>query len=265
DLLINLPLRKEVVELIFAKVDSDIETAIRQQRHILSGTRHTEVKQAREVIAHTNALANRFITDRVDQDGLLKLAKLTGDFLEEKFEVVNPRDADKRKMQQMLLAAPLRDRLGRVNPTVSRLRARSAYLAASKRLIVASLVVQKFETNQAILVYERETSRWVLREAIKNLETFVLGTTTFRSGKADTPTQRSGISSVLSTISEDLATSIRVKPYLMPAKLSSERLVKSADFVLYRKYGDAEDEITASISDMEKVLQDYASIEKKQP
>lgn len=258
----RLPLDREVVELRYNKVGGGIESAIRQQGHIIKGSLDTEVRQARIIVNGVNNLANRYIKGEVNRGNVEALARSTGDFLE-KTDLVSPKDSDKKKMLEMLLKATQKDRLGRINPLISRIRARSAYLAASKRLIVQGFVVTKFETIRQLLLYERETTRWILEDAINQLNIYVLGTTTFRwPGKADTETQRRGISTVLATISEGLRGSIRVKPYLQPATTLADNLISVSNLVGFSAYTEAESLVESSTASVREVLMGYADIEK---
>jgi hypothetical protein len=219
----NLPKELPVNELIFLGVGSDIETAIRQQRHILGsyqpGTEADEVQLARRVIEHTDRLANRYISEErpVREEDLRLLSRETGRLLEE-MNLVDPRDPEKQKMLQMLLKVNLKDSLGRVNPLVQRVRARAAYLAAAKRLVVGGMITRKFASNEQVLLYERENTRWALQTAFKQMNT-LLGHANFNNpdGSA-TQKQRAAIANILMNISEGHLMVPRVKPYLFPAR-----------------------------------------------
>jgi len=229
DLLVRLPKGIPVVELILGKVSGGVEASIRQMQHILEeyapAGKAGEVGHAKRVIAYVDKLTNRFISERVTTNDLEALASETGEFLEAE-EVVSPRDPNKRKIYNMLLAIPQKDTLGRVNPLVSRIRARAAYIAATKRLVVGSFVVEKFSTNLEVLLYERELTRWTLESAVKDLEIYILGTSVFRSGTADTKIQRAGMANMALTIAGQLGGGeVRVKPYLAPARRAAIDLV----------------------------------------
>ncbi|MFV1917373.1 MAG: hypothetical protein ACC618_02765 [Patescibacteria group bacterium] len=231
----NLPKGLPVNELISASVGSDIETAIRQQRHILDGyqpgTGAEEVQLARRVVEHTDRLASRYISEGrpVREEDLRLLSKETGHLLEE-MNLVDPRDPEKQKMLQMLLKVNLKDSLGRVNPLVQRVRARAAYLAAAKRLVVGGMITRKFASNEQVLLYERENTRWALQTAFRQMNT-LLGHADFNSpdGSA-TKKQRAAIANILMNISEGHLMVPRVKPYLRLARYIAVNLNGSRAF-----------------------------------
>lgn len=61
-------------------------------------------------------------------------------------------DETKRKLATMLAKATKPDSLKRINPMVSRIRLRSAFLATTRRIVTAELVRRKFSANLEVLV-----------------------------------------------------------------------------------------------------------------
>ena len=258
DYLNDLPKKVPVVELILGEVEDGIVKAIGQSRHILggyiSGTEATEVKQARRVIQHVDRLASKFVGERVTSRDLELLARETRSFLE-KEKLVSPRDPNKRKEFEMLVKIPQKDILGRVNPLVSRIRARAAYLAATKRLIVGGFVVEKFSTNLQVLIYEEEMTRWVIENAAKQVEIYILGITAFRRpGSEDTDIQRRGMANMALTISEELQSTVRVKPYLAPSRDASKELAGAAELLMQGGYSQAGPKIRRSIEILKQAV-----------
>jgi hypothetical protein len=289
----NLPKNLPIREVIIDKVGSDIETATRKAHHVLEkyapGTEAHEVLLARGVIEYTDKLAHRFITTRMTKADLEALARETGKFLE-KAELVDPHDPEKQSMLKNLLKVTLKDKLGRYNPLVARVRARAAFLAATRRLVVGGMVMRKFGTIEQILLYERETTRWALQTAANQLGS-LLGHADFRrpDGKA-TNLQRSAIANILFDISEHHFALPRVRAYLAPARYAAINLIGCrehlkdlnrrilgdgvADELFARKptrilvmegrFAEAKKRIEESIDVINKVLKEYESIEKNE-
>lgn len=225
----NLPKTPTFYEVILNKFDSDIESAIRMQRHVLEGyapeTEATEIELARKVIARTDQIAHQFMGDRMSRDDLLLIARGIGHFLEEEVHLVDPRDPLKRKILDNLLKIDPTDSLGRHNPLVLRTRVRAAYLAATKRVIIGGKIVRKFADNQQVLLFERETTRWALKTALEQLLS-VWGHADFnRPDSSATKLQRSAIANILLDISNGHLAQPRVKPYIYTARYAAINLI----------------------------------------
>ena len=256
----NLPHERVVVERRENVVGS-IEKAIRLTGHVIEGSVRTEVNQARRIVKTTNELANAFLLGNIDRKGLERLTIRTGEELEAT-GLIRPKDPDKVKMLQMLLKASDMDKLGRVNPLISRVRVRSAYLAACKRMIIQGLVISKFEKIRSILVYEREMTRWILENAIDQLNIYVLGINTIkRPGSEDTYTQRHGLHTTLTTVANEIRSTARVKPYIFPASEASSNLIQSGDLVLTGQFLEARRIVESSMESLKKVLDENETLE----
>lgn len=166
--------RRGVAELIFNTIDSNVETAIRQQLHILEnykpGTGAPELEQVKRVISFTQRQTSRFIEGGLKKDDLEDLLAMTTSFLE-KTGLLSARiyQPEKEKMRERLLWALRPDKLARVNYLVSRVRFRSALINGFKRLVGISMIIEKAEDNLRLLSWERETTRWVLEIAAEDL------------------------------------------------------------------------------------------------
>lgn len=217
----NLPLRVPVAEVIWAKIEDGIETAMRKQKHILESfdpsLKDSEIGVAQRVVEHVDNLATTFIAEKVTNEDLEELAEKTETFLEEN-DLISSEDRDKKHIRDMLLAVPKTDSLGRVNPLVSRVRARAAYLAATRRLVMGSLVAQKFGGNLEVLSYERELTRWALRTALKQIDFYVYAHSYIQSGIAGTELQKSSLRDAIETITNGHLATPRVKPYIKIAR-----------------------------------------------
>ena len=304
--LANLPAvatsSRPVVELIFGKIEDSIETAIRQQFHILEGykpgTAAPELEQVKRAVFYTQRQSLRFISERLTKDDLEDLLTETTNFLEKSgFLSSGIRQPEKKKMRDMLLRAFLRDKLDRVNPMVSRVRLRSAYLSEIKRAVAASLIVEKAENNLRLLSWEREMTRWALEMALDDLANFagigIRGHVAFwKEDEVVSDTQIKAMIKVLEYIAgkRGLLSTPKVVDYVGPAKLAAINIlgvsaVKDVDLacqiigsdkitnellrlppvpvLLYkREFAEARRRIRWSHTIINEVLADYASIEK---
>lgn len=231
----NLPKNLPVNELLFLTVETDIETAIRLQRNILAsyqpGTEAKEMELARRVVERSDSLANRYISEKrpVTDGDLRSLGRETELFLE-KMGLVDPKDPEKQTMMRMLSEVDLKDSLGRINPLVARVKARAAYLAATRRLVVGGMITRKFATNEQVLLYERENTRWALQTAFNQLGS-VMGHADFsRPDGSATQTQRAAIANILMSVSEGHLQLPRVKAYLEVARFAAINLSGSVEY-----------------------------------
>lgn len=213
DYLDNIPAnRSSVAVLQFACCD-DIETAIRQQEHVLQQT--AADGQARQVITFTDSLVEALLGNEIEID---QFEQRTTDFLAQA-GLLWAQAPDKIKIALMLEKAMDRDSLGRENELVKRIRIRSAYLAAVRRLVVNSLIQDKYTANKIMLEYEKEITCWAIRGSVDIFQR-LLGHTGFRTGRQQTLTQRQIINRILMETTEDFLTMPRVRPYLAPARIA---------------------------------------------
>ena len=216
----NLSLKSPVQELLFHHADT-IEEAILKVQDILQAD---IPEQAQEVITHTAKLANRFIEKGLSKKNLKELAQQTGKFLEN-FGLANPASPGFQKAMERLKKACEPDSRGRINNLISRVRVQSAYVWAVRRLVVGSFVRRKHGENLNVLVYERETTRWALENASRQLESF-LGHTAFRHpGKKASQSQGEIMIKVLKNITYSWMSLVRVAPYLAPTRAAAINLV----------------------------------------
>lgn len=294
---------RPVVELIFGRIDSDIETATRQQLHILEGYRPgmeaVELEQVKKAAAYVRRQSLQFIRGGLTKDDLEDLLKRTTNFLEKSGLLSSGiRQPEKIKIKNMLLRAMKPDSLERVNPMISKIRLRAGWLAAMRRMVVTSLIVEKAEDNLRLLSWEREMTRWALEMARDDLVTFAGledergGVVFWKEGVVASDKEIRGMIRVLENIAgkRGLLSIPRVVDYVGPAKLAAINLlgvsaVKDVDLarqiigsdkitneflrfppvpvLLYnRKFAEARRRIRWSHTIINAVLADYASIEK---
>lgn len=216
----NLPLKSPVQELLFHHADGIEEAVLKVQDILQAGI----PEQAQGVIAHTTKLANRFIERGLTNESLRELADQTGQFLEN-VGLANPDSPSFKKAMEKIKKACERDSRGRINNLISRVRVQSAYVWAVKRLVVGSFVKRKHGDNLNVLVYERETTRWALKNASRQLKSF-LGHAAFRHpGKKVSQLQTETMVKVLKNITYGWLSLVRVAPYLAPARAAAINLV----------------------------------------
>lgn len=293
---------RPVVELIFGKIEDSIETAIRQQFHILEGykpgTAAPELEQVKKAAAYVRRQSLQFIRGGLTKDDLEDLLKRTTNFLEKSGLLSSGvRQPEKIKIKNMLLRAMKPDSLERVNPMISKIRLRAGWLAAMRRMVVTSLIVKKAEDNLRLLSWEREMTRWALETTLDDLTIFAgigrRGPVAFgKEGVRVSNGEIRGMIKVLEHIAgkRGLLSVPRVVDYIGPAKLAAINLlgvsaVKDIDLtrqiigsetitnelrrlppvpvLLYkREFAAARQRIRWSHTIIEMVLADYASTEK---
>lgn len=293
---------RPVVELIFGKIEDSIETAIRQQSHILEGykpgTAAPELEQVKKAAAYVRRKSLRFIEGGLTKDDLGNFLEETTAFLEDSgFLSTRVRQPEKIKIKNMLLRAMKPDSLERVNPMISKIRLRAGWLAAMRRMVVTSLIVKKAEDNLRLLSWEREMTRWALEMAAEDLVNFaglgIRGLVVFwKEGAVASEKEIRGMIKVLENIAgkRGLLSIPRVVDYIGPARLAALNLlgvsaVKDIDLtcqiigsekitnellrlppvpvLLYnREFAEARRRIRRSHTIIEMVLADYASTEK---
>jgi len=129
-------------------------------------------------------------------------------------------------------------------------------------MIIQGLVISKFEKIRSILVYEREMTRWILENAIDQLNIYVLGINTIkRPGSEDTYTQRHGLHTTLTTVANEIRSTARVKPYIFPASEASSNLIQSGDLVLTGQFLEARRIVESSMESLKKVLDENETLE----
>lgn len=218
DYLDNIPANRSSVTILQFSGCDDIEIAIRQQEHVLQKT--AADGQARQVIAFTDSLVEALLDNKIE---IGRFEQRTTDFLAQA-GLLRAQAPDKIKIALMLEKAMDRDSLDRENELVKRTRIRSAYLAAVRRLVVNSLIQDKYAANKTMLEYEKEITRWAIRGSVDIFQR-LLGHTGFRTGRQQTPTQRQIINQILTETTEDFLTMPRVRPYLAPARVAAISLL----------------------------------------
>jgi hypothetical protein len=228
DYLENLPQDKPVVELIFGE-SVIIEEAVRQQQHILEryqpGTAALETEFARQVIAYTEGIALRFLSQRsLSREDLALLARETGMFLE-KIGLYDPRDPNKRGMLDKLLTLGELDSRGRPNFLGSISKVLATHAEAFDRITIGSLIVDKFAGNLVLLISKREGYRWMFDLAANELE-MIKSLPAFKRRIAKRE-EREAINNALGLVVANNLNNIEANPYLRSARWAAINIVGS--------------------------------------
>lgn len=225
----DLPLGGSAIRLVAGEVWEGLETAIRQQYHIL------ERYQPASLTAEPQALRRIFYwidqTSQKFREGPITKDQL-GQWSQEAVELIaqagltSAIDETKRKIATMLAKATKPDSLKRINPMVSRIRLRSAFLATTRRIVTAELVRRKFSANLEVLVAEREFTRYNLRQADNELSAILheLRQPPQDSSQVSEP-DRQVLASKIRETAQYYLSFPRVAPYLIPSRLAAIFLV----------------------------------------
>ena len=237
----KLPPGWSVSMLIPQRVQEGIEAAMRQQDELAHdygkdvGPEKARVDETFDLLYETSAV---FAMGEVtNQDDLKDLAKLA----ESHFIVhglLDSKDPIWQRVVTYTLKSTDRDSLNRINPLISRVRARAAFLAGTEREMIARSAGGKAEKVYNHLAIIRAGIRSKIRMAIDTLDDLCA----FSGGKvAEDPVMREGsqtcsaregweLEQYLITISEDVLRGIQTSPYLVPATVARVILLGEACF-----------------------------------
>lgn len=219
----RLPITGKVIGLVVGQVWDGVETAIRQQIHILEKESPKDLKaepaQLRGILRYIDTASARVAGGNVDPSEVERLVSEIAVILSNS-RLAFAVDSDKQKIVRQLLSSFERDRLGRFNPLVVRTRLRSAFLACMRRLTVSDFIRRKFSANLEVLMEEREFSRFVLREVVSEIDSI----------ESQLRSQGSGpdpevLSKRVGEVAVRYLPHPRVAPYLIPARIAAIFLV----------------------------------------
>lgn len=213
-----IPQEAETAYLVVQKL-GDIETALRQQIHIqesvTSFREDSENTKITAIFSWTDSASARLRNQKVTPAVLDQLAGEAADLLE-RCGLTTALDQRKKQMTLMLAKACQLDRLGRVNPLVSRTRLRAAFLQASARSVIVQLVGEKESKTFETLAIARELTRLAVRSAVRELEEVL---SEFKKGD---PEQ---LAAQIRMIVYHYLVIPKVNPYLVPARIAAILLV----------------------------------------
>lgn len=168
----DLPEGGKAIGLVVGRVWDGLELAIRQQYHVLEKYNQVDLEaepqRLRKIFYWIDRTSQKFGRNQIDKDQLEDLSQ-EGTELIKKAGLTTAVDSTKQRLAVMLAKATKPDSLGRINPMISRIRLRSALLAATKRIVIDEFSRRKFSSNLEVLVAEREFTRYSLEQAADEL------------------------------------------------------------------------------------------------
>jgi len=228
--LTTLPKSWTIGRLIPQKVWDGIEAAMRQQYEIKEASRGgvgTDQIQVEELFAAIRGLSQKYVRGEVTKENLQDMAEQTQALLERE-GVLSAKDQFLQDLKEALTLAFQEDSRGRFNPLAARMRLYRAMRDLTKREVETWLTRRKSNKVFNLLYVEREDERSSLtdvREAVVEVGKHpVLSDTIFRSRPESIFDEDiTEIRRVLKGIGQTLQ-SVRVAPYLLPAKLADVML-----------------------------------------
>ena len=211
-----------IAEIVPQEVWGGIEAALQQQdeiRHDYGGTHGVELATVESLLSSTRQLADFFrFSDDIDKNDLERLADETGDYLDH-LGFVSVQGELQKSIKELYRRSVKTDALGRVNPTVSRILLRSAYLKLVRREVVTHLSKEKAERIYEVLLIERDRTRELTSNAIEIIDGICEDIDDNRNklGKNRTITL---YRQTLTYFVNRLLRPIKVAPYLLPARIA---------------------------------------------
>lgn len=226
--LADIPKSWTVRRLVPQHVWDGIETALRQQDLVRKdyGTRPgVEQEVVEGLLTGIHTLADIFRTEKLQESDLTRIAEETEKFLAS-YGLLTAREEIRQRLVASMLRAADEDKRNRINPLVSRVRLRSAYLDTVRREVVARFVREKASAIYEVLYLERDLTRTFLTEARDTIDRFLDRHPVFQNPESfrtreDFPDAE--ITRLVGSLRGLVASTIRpvrVAPYLIPARLA---------------------------------------------
>jgi hypothetical protein len=234
--LASFPNKWSVSRLIPQRIEDGIEAAMRQQDEVRSDYRGVEQDKVAGLLIEIHKLTELFLQKGVSEYELNEVIKKTSTIVEELGISKATGNVHQRLIDSMNRAGK-RDRLGRVNPLISRTLLRSAYLDSVKREVQTRLSREKANNVFNLLFVERFTTRALLENARGSIEELAgLGKqpghkVLTESYCRENPAQNinnieiTGLRQDIRAIAETSLRPVRVAPYLIIARLSEAMLL----------------------------------------
>lgn len=228
--LASIPKSWTISLLIPQIVSEGIEAAMRQQDEIVGTYRAVEGAEygrVEEIFTEIHILSETFVRGEIKSENDLQvLAKRTQAYLVRN-GLMDTEHPVWKKITNYTLKAAGKDSLNRLNPTVSRVLARAAYLAAVDREIAGINTNNKAQRIFSYLEGVRASTRFKIEESVNLLnelcgfEGRVASNQIFRDGKTSTtPQEIKEIDQVIDSVSESLLKKVEPAPYLLPATMA---------------------------------------------
>ena len=233
--LTSFPKSWSVARLIPQKIEDGIETAMRQQDEVRKDYGvfgGIEQEKVAGLFVEIQKLTEPFLQGGIGRNELSNVAEKTSAMIED-LGISEAKGNVYERMINSLLRAGQEDRLGRVNPLISRTLLRSAYLDAVKREVLARLSREKASNVFNLLYVERFTTRALLENARDSIKTLAgLGNELGHKVLTEDDPIHSISDEEISELRRDLKAivktnlwPVRVAPYLVTARLSEAMLL----------------------------------------
>ena len=163
----DLPDNVDQVRLLVYNSLDTVEKAIRQEKKKTENI-EKEMTLAQQVVVLTSSLMDQYLTgDELNTEVLFNLVGETVGVLQNEgfFQAI---DIHKLKIAGTLLKV-FKQNEGEPNRLIARVRLRSVYLEAVKRIIGGDYALDKSLRNVVTLLYERGMTRWAMESALENL------------------------------------------------------------------------------------------------
>lgn len=225
--LASLPKSWTVARLIPQEIWDGIEAALRQQDEIRTdygGKPGAEQQVIEDLLVGIRNLSDVFREEEITEGILKDVSEESESFLES-LGLTTSRGEAKQNIAKALQSSAEPDRRDRVNPMISRIRLRSAYLSAVKREVVGRLIKEKSNKVFEILLLERESTRNQLELSDEAIDWFLNEHPVFLNPENFTTRQDFSDRQVLSTVNslrglvDGSLKQVRVAPYLAPARV----------------------------------------------
>jgi hypothetical protein len=237
----NIPRSWSVKRLIPQEHKSGIESAMRQQdeiAHDYSGKKYgVEYQKVEALLTQIHNLSEIFQKPNLSFNDFGDMATKTVNILKSEIGISTSRDNIQNRIVKSILKSKEKDRLGRVNPMISRIHLRSAYLNAVKQEIYSGFVEQKAKRVYDLLFVERNTTRSLIENAVEAIDELggfgknkignsILTEEFYRADPAKiTDHEITKIINSLKAIVQTSLRQIRVEPYFRNARMAESLLI----------------------------------------
>lgn len=234
--LTSFPKSWSVSRLIPQRIEAGIEAAMRQQDEVRNDYKGIEQDKVAGLFIEIHNLTEIFLQKGVNEYELNEVVKRTSAMINELGISKTKGNVHQRLIESMNRAGK-KDRLGRVNPLISRILLRSAYLDSVKREVQTRLSREKADNVFNLLFAERFTTRALLENAKRSIKELaglgnqsgheVLTGDFYRKNpiKNIKDIEITGLRQDIKSIAETSLKSVRVAPYLIIARLSEAMLL----------------------------------------
>ncbi len=245
----EIPVSWKVAVLVPQVVKDGIEAAMRQQDEIAHDYRAGVGPEADRVDETFDLLFNIsavFAAGEIEDQSKLNLKAREAESVLRDNGLLESKDEIWRRIVNFTLDATKEDRMGRINPLVSRVRTRAAFLAATEREMIGRSVGTKAEKVYQHLAIIRSGIRAKMQMAVDTLDD-IYGLTrrrvakdiAMRERKITCSTEESlDLEQYALTVANEVLRGIQPAPYLVP--VTAARIILAGE----KAYKNGQEEIT---------------------